>query len=314
MPIPRAASKVHKIYDRTVAEAPTFPAAWEAFMNFVTGIYRGPYQTQKPVVLVGHNSRTFDEPKVRQELLRHGITESECHQPPAGTFSGDTLQAFRAAKSTGVTLETSRGDAADLSQMSLEVLYGLFVSGDLMKNAHDALVDARAVLQILERTSKIHPFLTLLGWLETPTSSGKAKKKARLTSPEPAMQSAEEGRLSTDPVALEEPSVDVVTVNGRLAVESVALRAPPMDVSEDGRLAMEEAAPLYEAATASGSPPARARPRDIKQVHNAGLPVCEQCLLPFSWAAPHACDGKSRGRHPPVAEALNRFAWIGNTP
>lgn len=291
--IPETASRVHGIYDRSVEGKPSFPKAWTDFMRFLREVHEG-IGSPKPLLLVGHNSRGFDESIVRGELALHGLLNSPDHAVPPGTRSADTLLAFKAAKARQHVFCNVSGERVELDKLNLPLLCEtLLLDKDLAKNAHDALADSTVVLQLLRKTEGLVPFLTLFDWLEAPTQ---APRKRTFSSSSSSSRPAQLARTS----------------------QAAGLAATPYQGTSRSE---QEDAPLpstpQEGASSSGP---QERPL-ASTVNDRALLVCNSCLLPFSWAAPHFCS-ESRGalgadtgpRHQAfLLDSLDSLRYLGET-
>ena len=293
--IPETASRVHGIHDRSVEGKPSFPKAWTGFMRFLREVREG---GPKPLLLVGHNSRGFDESIVRAELALHGLLNSPDHAAPPGTRSADTLLAFKAAKANRHVFCNVSGERVELDKLNLPLLCEtLLLDKDLAKNAHDALADSTVVLQLLRKTEGLFPFLTLFDWLGAPTQAH--SRKRTLSSSSSSSRPAHLARPSQDP-GLASTSSQGASSQG--AARSEQENAPLPSAPQEG-------------ACSSGP---QERPL-AWTVNDRGLPVCNSCLLPFSWAAPHFCSRQSRGafgagtgaRH--QASLLDSLRYLGET-
>ena len=261
--IPFLASRVHGITTQRVSDAPEFPSAWQSFMEFVRDVAsKDTAQEQRPVLLVGHNSWTYDENVVHLELLRFGLSESELHKPPPGSLSADTLRAGQGAKKN---LVFSKG-----TPLNLTSLHNLFYAGDeLMRNAHDALTDATAVLKIL-RKDEIQRHLQPRAWLQQ------------------HLQDAEQRAPPAAPQGVEEAQ-PVVSLVREGSVEQLAAPAPGQSASRP------PAAGEARAAATEEPEPARKKRVTSALVSDASrLPVCEECQCAFSLHFHHECLGPRR--------------------
>lgn len=270
------ATEVHGINDRAVRNKPSFPEAWKRLLAFLREVKEA--DGQKPLLLVGHNSRAYDEMVVRKEISRHGLQESLDHaEVPPGTYSADTLRAFRAAKASAHTIRNVKGERIELESLKLGYLYeALLLDKEWMKSAHDALVDATAVLRILRQTPDLHGFLDPSAWLQpSPQPTAKTQKKR----PAPGQRREEASKRALPLVAVQARSHPSAAVEAR----------------------SHSSEPRHDVVPATES--------------HSGLPVCQVCRLPFSCATRHSCSADvlaagARGRSPQTGESLDNLRWV----
>lgn len=138
-PFPRRmslmAQKVTKISPLEISKAPKFKDVWAAVCEFVTKHTIA----SKSFYLCGHNSKHFDDVMLVAELQRCGVDITK----PFGDVRVvciDTLQACR-----------QRGGKAGLHtrDLKLSTLYEAATGGGTLDGAHDALVDCRGVVALL---------------------------------------------------------------------------------------------------------------------------------------------------------------------
>lgn len=326
--IDRRATKVHGISDHSVRYKPTFPKAWRSLVAFLREVQEA--DGQKPLLLVGHNSKTYDERVVREEISRHGLQKSSDHAVPPGTYSADTICAFRAAKASAHTVRNVKGDRVDLESLKLAYLYeALILDKEGMKSAHDALVDATAVMQILRQLRDLHRFLEPSTWLHPsprrlPQPTAKTSKKRPV--PGKCQEEASERPLLL--VAIEassHPSAAVETSShSSAAVEASSRPSAAVETSSHSSAAVEASSHPSAAVETSSHPSAAVEASSqaskrrfvVTATESAvSLPVCEECRLPFSWATAHVCSADvlaagAGGRPPQTGASLDSLRWL----
>lgn len=117
VPIPPAATSVHKITDAMVANSPPFAEVAINFMEFCQG----------EVALVGHNCDSFDIPYLRAEFTRNGLIL------PAEWLYIDSLKWARKYRK-------------DLPRHSLQYLRQIYSIAE--NNAHRALDDVMVLHEV----------------------------------------------------------------------------------------------------------------------------------------------------------------------
>lgn len=123
MPIPKQASEVHGIYDADVQDCPTFK-----------DIAADLFHTFEGCDLAGFNSNRFDIPLLCEEFLRQGID-------------------FDVAKRRCIDVQNIYHK---LEKRTLVAAYKYYCGKDL-ENAHSALADTRATLEVLEAQLDHYP-------------------------------------------------------------------------------------------------------------------------------------------------------------
>lgn len=123
IPIPKSASEVHGIYDEDVKDCPMFK-------DIATDLYR----TFEGCDLAGFNSNKFDIPLLCEEFLRLGMD-------------------FDVAKRKCVDVQNIYHK---LERRTLVAAYKYYCGKDL-ENAHSALADTRATLEVLEAQLDKYP-------------------------------------------------------------------------------------------------------------------------------------------------------------
>jgi DNA polymerase-3 subunit epsilon len=114
-PIPAEATAIHGIQDSDVEGEPTFAAIAKSLHHYLTG-----------VDLAGYNVRRFDAPLLTEEFRRCGL-----EWPDSDTMIVDAFEIFRC-------------------QEPHDLAHALkFYQGRELVNAHDALADAEAALDVL---------------------------------------------------------------------------------------------------------------------------------------------------------------------
>lgn len=116
MPIPAAATAIHKITDEMVANAPTFKQIAKSVFRFL-----------EDSDLCTHNGDEFDIPLMSEEFFRVDI-----EFPAKGQLSIDTIQIMTVKQPR--TLEGAL----------------LFYTGEVIENAHAADADVSATFKVLE--------------------------------------------------------------------------------------------------------------------------------------------------------------------
>jgi len=140
--IQRQAEAVHKISQKMVANQPLFKEVWQDFVRFVKDVEQEAGGVG--VILVGHNSFSFDDLMLTAELQRIGRSVSDLSE--IEVLSSDTFCAAKAARKAG-RLDKKEG-------LNLKNLHSLLHKSEL-QGAHDALIDAEAVAKIA-----VHPTLS----------------------------------------------------------------------------------------------------------------------------------------------------------
>ena len=115
MPIPIESSLIHGIYDKDVAEAPTFKAMAPEIAAFIGD-----------ADLAGYNSNKFDIPMLMEEFLRAGVNFSLTER-----FFVDVQNIFH-----------------QMEQRTLKAAYRFYCDKSL-ENAHSAEADVRATYDVL---------------------------------------------------------------------------------------------------------------------------------------------------------------------
>jgi len=128
MPIPLESSMVHGIYDKDVAGAPTFEQAADKIFKFIHDCDLG-----------GFNSNNFDIPVLAEEFLRVGIDFSV-----EGRNLVDVQNLFHI-----------------MEQRTLRAGYK-FYCGKNLEDAHEALPDTKATLEILEAMVQRYEGMTVV--------------------------------------------------------------------------------------------------------------------------------------------------------
>ena len=123
IPIPKSASEVHGIYDEDVKDCPMFK-------DIATDLYK----TFEGCDLAGFNSNKFDIPLLCEEFLRLGMD-------------------FDVAKRKCVDVQNIYHK---LERRTLVAAYKYYCGKDL-ENAHSALADTRATLEVLEAQLDKYP-------------------------------------------------------------------------------------------------------------------------------------------------------------
>ena len=123
MPIPPRASEVHGIYDVDVVDCPTFKDVAQELFNTFQGCD-----------LAGFNSNKFDIPLLCEEFLRQGMD-------------------FDVSKRKCIDVQNIYHK---LERRTLVAAYKYYCEKDL-ENAHSALADTRATLEVLEAQLDRYP-------------------------------------------------------------------------------------------------------------------------------------------------------------
>lgn len=125
MPIPAEVSAIHGIYDKDVVNEPTIKDLAQEIMDFIVDSDLG-----------GYNSNKFDIPVLAEELMRAGI-EVDFEQRKFV----DVQNIFH-----------------KMEQRTLSAAYQ-FYCGQTLENAHSALYDTRATLEVLKSQLERYPNL-----------------------------------------------------------------------------------------------------------------------------------------------------------
>ena len=116
IPIPKDASKIHKIYDEDVKDAPTFKAVAKEIASFIEGCD-----------LAGFNSNRFDIPLLAEEFLRADV-DINLHK----RRMIDVQTIFH-----------------KMEQRTLVAAYK-FYCNESLENAHAAMADTKATYEVLK--------------------------------------------------------------------------------------------------------------------------------------------------------------------
>lgn len=116
MPIPKKASEIHGIYDKDVADAPTFKEVARQLANFMEGCD-----------IAGYNSNKFDIPLLAEEFIRAGVD-------------------FDMTKRKFIDVQTI---FHKMEKRTLEAAYKFYCNKTL-KDAHSAEADTRATYEVLK--------------------------------------------------------------------------------------------------------------------------------------------------------------------
>lgn len=116
IPIPKESSAIHKIFDEDIKDAPTFKSIAKEIGNFIEGCD-----------LAGFNSNKFDIPLLAEEFIRADVNV-EMH------------------KRNMVDVQTI---FHKMEQRTLTAAYKFYCNASL-ENAHSALADTRATLEVLK--------------------------------------------------------------------------------------------------------------------------------------------------------------------
>jgi len=143
-PIPAAATAVHGIRPQDVASSPGVMLGLEGLLRFLGEQLRKKHTRPARILMVGHNSKTFDSPMLAGEICAaHGLESVypffEKFLPGVELWEADTIVAARRARKRGALRATS------LSLGALTELY----SGQPLTGAHESLADATAVLRLV---------------------------------------------------------------------------------------------------------------------------------------------------------------------
>jgi DNA polymerase-3 subunit epsilon len=125
IPIPISASQIHKIYDVDVEQMPYFKDIAHGIYRFIEGCD-----------LAGYNSNHFDFPLLAEEFLRVGIDFDKSR------FRFVDVQVI----------------FHKMEKRTLEAAY-TFYCKQALQNAHSALADATATLEVLESQLDMYPDL-----------------------------------------------------------------------------------------------------------------------------------------------------------
>jgi len=143
-PIPAAATAVHGIRPQDVATSPGVMLGLAGLLRFLGEQLRKQHTRPARILMVGHNSKTFDSPMLAGEICAaHGLEAVhpffEKFLPGVELWEADTIVAARRARKRGALQATS---------LSLGALTELF-SGHPLTGAHASLADATAVLRLV---------------------------------------------------------------------------------------------------------------------------------------------------------------------
>ena len=116
IPIPKESSKIHKIYDEDIKDAPTFKAVAKEIANFIEGCD-----------LAGFNSNRFDIPLLAEEFLRADVD-------------------IDMRKRRMVDVQTI---FHKMEQRTLVAAYK-FYCNESLENAHAAMADTKATYEVLK--------------------------------------------------------------------------------------------------------------------------------------------------------------------
>ena len=125
IPIPPEISAIHGIYDKDIADAPTFAQIAEEVITFIGDADLG-----------GYNSNKFDIPVLSEELMRAGIDVDLSIK-----YFVDVQNIFH-----------------KMEQRTLSAAFQ-FYCGRSLENAHNALHDTRATLDVLKAQLQRYPEL-----------------------------------------------------------------------------------------------------------------------------------------------------------
>jgi DNA polymerase-3 subunit epsilon len=134
VPIPAAATAVHKISDGMVANSLKFLEVWRAFLAFLERA-----TDASALLLVGYNSWAYDDKLLHAELGRAGVAP-EAAFGARDVWTADVMRAMREDRRSSGSKET----------LKLGDVYERLV-GEALRDAHDALADCRATREVLAR-------------------------------------------------------------------------------------------------------------------------------------------------------------------
>jgi DNA polymerase III epsilon subunit-like protein len=158
---PNAAFEINHIADEYLADKPGFPHVARDFWNWVYDVY---LSTHNPIVLVGHNFDSFDEPMFAAEHVRNKCLDLV---PRDILFKVDTMKLLKCVfpqtvKSVPYGLPITFHGPNSYRQADIYE----FLFGDQPHLQHSALGDACALERIL-----MHPSVSrLLAELKRPDS------------------------------------------------------------------------------------------------------------------------------------------------
>ena len=139
--VPQASSKVNGIYATDLETAPTFSEAIHAFSTFMNNQIQSSSSTH--LVLLGHNSWTFDDPLLLASILGHsGMSGIHEFMQSVGKtiLTADSQVAARKL--------ISKLPASKRPKLRLPSLYNYF-TGKVLVDAHTAKADAGAVFSLI---------------------------------------------------------------------------------------------------------------------------------------------------------------------
>lgn len=149
-PIDPVAQSIHHISAQSIATAPAFPAALEKFQTWVRSFLKS---TQTRTFLVAHNGTKFDDLIMFCNCVVHGIQyEAFLSQIRCHGFV-DTLKMLRAVLKNCPMSELPKDQTTSRVSFALGNCYTSFCSTQPFENAHDALADSFALVDVLNSTN-----------------------------------------------------------------------------------------------------------------------------------------------------------------
>lgn len=148
------ATQITGITSAQLQDSPPFHKVWAEFAQMIKTLHK---DTPRDLVIVGHNSHTFDDIMLASELARMNIDLVASLKPHCeNIWFGDTLRAARKMRKMGIHLH-----GAD--NLRLGTLYQK-MTGRELDGAHDALNDCNAVNVLISQWGDLQSYLELQPW------------------------------------------------------------------------------------------------------------------------------------------------------
>lgn len=138
---------VHQITPDMIKDADSFPQVMESFSQWILK-----HSNNQPIIMLAHNGKNFDEIVMANNFIIHGLDYGEFLEKIKCTGFVDTLSLLKNCRSKLKTIKarsllTPVDEKGNVS-FALGCCYQTFCE-KLLEDAHDALADARALLNVM---------------------------------------------------------------------------------------------------------------------------------------------------------------------